>query len=200
MSETEYPRPIDPPEMVKELADGVGGRITECAALPDGSGFAIMSMPLRTDHWIYEKGADGFCQPPPMPFRMGSRDHVVVAMFPNEGFPHRHTARLTKNQFAQRIRDAAKYAVRGATMHGEEMDFDPDALLQNLIVGMLGYWTADGLSSDTWANPAEEYRDREPAVSNAQLAAQSQDWEPTATFGNVPTPEMPTNGNDTGDA
>lgn len=30
---------------------------------------------------------------------------------------------------------------------------DPDALLQNLVVGFLGYWTNDGLSSDEWANP-----------------------------------------------
>jgi hypothetical protein len=38
-------------------------------------------------------------------------------------------------------------------MHGQEMDFDPDALCQNLVVGLLGYHTPDGLTSDTWANP-----------------------------------------------
>ena len=40
-------------------------------------------------------------------------------------------------------------------MNGKEMDFDPGALLQNLVVGMLGYWTENGLSSDEWANPKE---------------------------------------------
>ncbi len=31
-----------------------------------------------------------------------------------------------------------------ATMKGKEQDFDPDALIQNLIVGMLGYHTPTG--------------------------------------------------------
>ena len=52
------------------------------------------------------------------------------------------------------IRLAGKYAVRCATMNGKEMDFDPDALLQNLVVGFLGYFTEDGLDhEDDWANP-----------------------------------------------
>ena len=51
------------------------------------------------------------------------------------------------------IREAARYAVKGATMNGEAMDFDPDAMVQNFIVGMLGYHTPDALSDDEWANP-----------------------------------------------
>jgi hypothetical protein len=38
-------------------------------------------------------------------------------------------------------------------MNGKDADFDPDALIQCLIVGFLGYYTPDGLSSDEWANP-----------------------------------------------
>jgi hypothetical protein len=47
---------------------------------------------------------------------------------------------------------AGKYAVRSATLKGTVMDFDPDALIQNLIVGFLGYYTKDGL----WTHPVEE--------------------------------------------
>ncbi len=160
----DYPKPIPAPDVVQQIATAAGGTITECAVLPDGSGFALMSMPLRKDHWIYQKGADGVSQPPPMPFRMGVDEYVTVAIFPNKGFPDR-SARMTRKEFAQRICEAGKHAVRGATMHGAEMDFDPDALLQNLIVGMLGYWTADGLSGDAWANPPHAQRPAADAVA-----------------------------------
>ena len=66
--------------------------------------------------------------------------------------------RLGAKDFAEKIRKAGKHAVRCATMRGKEMNFDPDALLQNLVVGMLGYWTEDGLSSDEWANPPRSPR------------------------------------------
>jgi hypothetical protein len=119
--------------LIEELAAAVGGKIESAARLPDDSGFAIMSMPLSKDHWIYQRGPDGFSFPPPMVFRMASG--------------------LARQQAAQKIWEAAKYAIRGATMHGSEMDFDPDALCQNLVVGLLGYHTEDGLTDDAWANP-----------------------------------------------
>lgn len=40
-------------EHVRQLADYVGGTIEEMGSLDDGSGFAVMSMPLPEDHWIY---------------------------------------------------------------------------------------------------------------------------------------------------
>ena len=49
--------------------------------------------------------------------------------------------------------EAAKYAVVGATMRGKDTDFDPDALVQNMVVGLLGYFTHDGLSDESWQNP-----------------------------------------------
>lgn len=119
---------------LQQLAEACGGKIETVGVAPDGSGFATMSIPLGKDHWIYAKGADGFSLPPPMPFRMAGHD------------PLRH-------EWSEKVREAAKYAVRGATMGGTAMDFDPDALVQNLIIGMFGYYTEDGLSSDTWANP-----------------------------------------------
>lgn len=42
------------------------------------------------------------------------------------------------------LRAGGKYAYRCATMNGKMDDMDPDALLNNLVVGMLGVWTPDG--------------------------------------------------------
>lgn len=135
-------------EKVFELADAVGGKVEEVGGpLPDGSGFAVMSMPLPGSHWIYETTADGFGLPPPMPLRMGSAETILIQI------GDRPSRVLDRAAFANLLREAGKHAVRGATMNGREMDFDPDALLQNLVVGALGYWTENGLSSDEWANP-----------------------------------------------
>src|SRR3990167_59999 len=123
MSDQEYPKPTQPPDIVQRLAANAGGTITECAALPDGSGFAVISMPLPKTHWLYAD--DGSYEPPPMPMRMGCDD------------PGRKIR-------ADQIRAAARYAIRAATMKGKEIDFDPDAMVQNFIVGLLGYWTPDG--------------------------------------------------------
>lgn len=132
MSDQEYPKPIETPELIQTLADGVGGVITECAALPDGSGFAVMSMPLPKTHWLYAD--DGSYDPPPMPMRRGTDDPGRAIL-------------------ASQVKAAARYAVRAATMKGKEADFDPDAMVQNFVIGLLGYYTPDGLSSDSWANP-----------------------------------------------
>jgi hypothetical protein len=120
-------------DALDEIAAATGGRIETAAALPDGSGFAVMSMPLPSHHWLTQPGHNT----PPMPFRKGTDDP-------------------TRQQWADAIREAGRYAVRCATMNGTEDDFDPDALVQNLVVGMLGYFTPDGFSSDLWANPTHE--------------------------------------------
>lgn len=109
-------------EHVEKIAEMTGGTIEEVGALPDGSGFAIVSMPLPKDHWIYEE-----CGEPPMPWRMGT-----------DNPEHKATC--------EKIRAATMYAVRAATMSGKDRDFDPDALVQNMLVGMLGYHTPDGFS------------------------------------------------------
>lgn len=119
---------------IDQLVNEIGGKIEEAAILPDGSGFAVASFPLPKDHWL-TANPDDF-NVPPMPFRRGTLDP-------------------SREKWAEKIRAAARYAVRCATMNGKDDDFDPDALVQNMVVGMLGYWTADGLSSDDWANPKE---------------------------------------------
>jgi hypothetical protein len=144
---------MDGPEAVKEIAKQVGGTITEMGRLPDGSGFALMSMPLRKDHWIFhgDRHYDwGVTNVPPMPFRMGAKD--VIRLWPYR-LPIPGIETLNKLDMADRIRAAGKYAIRCATMNGKEMDFDPDALLQNLVTGFLGYHTENGLSGDKDANP-----------------------------------------------
>ena len=117
---------------IEQLAKDLGGEIKEVGHLPDGSGFALMDLPLPKDHW-FTKEPDAF-NIPPMPFRMGKDN------------PRR-------KRWEGMLREAGRYAVRSATMNGKESDFDPDALIQNLIVGFLGYHTANGLSADEWANP-----------------------------------------------
>jgi hypothetical protein len=126
------------PELLNQLAKDLGGTIEEAVELPDGSGFAVMSLPLPADHWLTQPGFSV----PPMPFRRGANH------------PEREP-------WANAIREAGKYAIRASTMNGQEIDFDPDAMLQNLVVGMLGYWTDNGLSSDGWANPPQD----EPPVA-----------------------------------
>lgn len=117
------------PKDVRKLIEDAGGTVEEMQGLPDGSGFATASFPLPKDHWIY-----GSSERPPMPFRMGTDD------------PRRM-------DFAEKLREAGRYAIKAATMNGKDTDFDPDALILNLIVGAIGYWTPDGLSGEDWSNP-----------------------------------------------
>lgn len=109
------------PGVLKALSQAVGGKIDWVAKLPDGSGAATMSIPLRKDHWIYQEGFNE----PPMPFRKGTADKE-------------------RDVWVDKVRAAAKYAIRASTMNGKEIDFDPDAMVQNMVIGMLGYYTVDG--------------------------------------------------------
>ena len=121
------------PEMLVKLAAEMDGKLDFVSPpMPDGSGFATMSIPLPKDHWL-TADPDGF-NVPPMPLRMGTT---------NPG----------RKILAGQIEAAARYAVRASMMNGKDTDFDPDALVQNMIVGLLGYWTESGLSADEWANP-----------------------------------------------
>lgn len=38
------------------------------------------------------------------------------------------------------VQAALRYAIKGATMNGRETDFDPDALVRNMMVGLFGYY------------------------------------------------------------
>jgi hypothetical protein len=127
------------PEDVKNMIESAGGKIESAAMFPDGHGCMTASFTLPQDHWLYED--NGF-NVPPMPFRMGVNDAPVI--------------NRTRKMWEDDIRAAGRYAVRCATMNGKEQDFDPDALVQNLLVGMLGYFTENGFINDEWANPKED--------------------------------------------
>jgi hypothetical protein len=125
--------PNKAPHLINDLAAAVGGKIEEVGGpLPDGSGFAVMSMPLPKDHWLTQEGYNT----PPMPFRLGTEEDGTN-LWP----------RLrTRQEAAEKIRAAAMYAIRASTMNGAEADFDPDAMVQNFVTGMLGYNTPNALS------------------------------------------------------
>jgi hypothetical protein len=87
--------------------------------LPDGSAFGVMSFPLPDDHWL--------CVP--NEYRDGEYEPID----------------LPKPILTHELRDAVvaavRYAVRGATMRGQETDFDPDALVQNAVYALCGPYT-----------------------------------------------------------
>lgn len=117
------------PDILSELADGVGGTIHECEVLSDGSGFATMSMPLPEDHWLHERAADGFSLPAPYPLLAGRGS-------------------LSRDFLEDLITPAVRYGVKAATNDGREEDFDPDALVRNVLNGTFGLWTDNGLTND----------------------------------------------------
>lgn len=90
--------------------------------LPDGSAFFTASFPLPKDHWLYAPhcaewdDARGTSADTPYPILHVSLRDAVIA--------------------------AAKYAVRGATMCGKDMDFDPDALVKNVAYALCGPFAA----------------------------------------------------------
>jgi hypothetical protein len=106
----------------------------DVTVLPDGSAFAVVEMNLPKDHWIYSTDSEGYTGPPPMTIRAG-------------------TLSKYRKDMHNRIVQAAKYAVRASTYCGKSVDFDPDALVLNMVIGMLGYYTEDGLGSEPWQNP-----------------------------------------------
>jgi hypothetical protein len=134
----------------RELAEELGGSIDWAARLPDGSGAATMTLPLPKDHWLTRQGQNV----PPMEFRMGT-NFVAEIMIAERGWGGRRK-RYDRKQLEEVFAKAGRYAVRCATMNGQEDDYDPDALVGNLVIALLGYCTADALSSDIWTNPGPE--------------------------------------------
>ena len=86
--------------------------------------FGMMSYPLPDDHWLYAE-----------------RQYEDGADEPNE---------LGKPILTHALRDAVvsavRYAIRGATNCGKELDFDPDALVQNAVYALCGPYTTNDTS------------------------------------------------------
>ncbi len=90
----------------------------EPTILPDGSAFALASLPLPENHWLYA----------PRQYMPGADEPVEL--------PSPCLERTAENY--ERAELAIRYAIRGATMCGKEPDFDPDALVQNALYALLG--------------------------------------------------------------
>ena len=104
--------------ILQEIADACGGKIDGVTALPDGSGFATMSIPLPKDHWLFAPNCQEWDS---------TRDTSADTPIPCVG-----------NDKRDAITAALRWAVRGATMNGKEMDFDPDALVLNAAYALCG--------------------------------------------------------------
>lgn len=89
--------------------------------LPDGSGFMIGSLPLPTDHWLYAPNT--YSQP----------DQIEPDDLP---------APILTHALRDAVVAAMRYAVRGATMRGTSLDFDPDALVQNAVYALCGPYSS----------------------------------------------------------
>lgn len=93
--------------------------VSPITRLPDGSAFFTASYPLPSGHWLYAE-----------------REYALGADEPKE-LPE---PILTHQQRETAIA-AIRYAVRGATMCGKDMGFDPDALVQNAVYALCGPFT-----------------------------------------------------------
>lgn len=78
--------------------------------LPDGSGFFTASFPLPKTHWVYAEG----------------RDERPSPVGVNSVLLHKHVVA------------AVRYAIRDATRNGTIKDFDPDCIVQQTVVALLG--------------------------------------------------------------
>ena len=86
--------------------------------LPDGSAFGCISLPLPKDHWIFKSSCHEWDS---------IRDTTADTPYP-----------ILTHQLEKYIVTAARYAIRSATLNGKEMDFDPDALIQNFVYALCG--------------------------------------------------------------
>ena len=102
--------------------------------LPDGSAFAMMSWPLPKDHWLYAEReySDGEYEPVEL------------------GKP------ILTHELRKVVVSAVRYAIRGATNCGKEVDFDPDALVQNAVYALCGPYTSPVATNDTSQERVDE--------------------------------------------
>jgi len=100
---------------ISQLKDKKKPKIESVANFPDGHTAMVVSFPLRKTHWIFQDSGE-----PPKPLDMASTEERMF--------------------LESKFKDVVKYAVKCSTMSGKYMDFDPDAMIQNFMVGMFGYY------------------------------------------------------------
>ena len=91
--------------------------MTGVTILPDGSAFGGLSLPLPKDHWLYAPLADWDSE----------RNKSAECPIP-----------ILTHDSREAIVAAARFAIRGATQRGEIDDFDPDALVLNMVYALCG--------------------------------------------------------------
>lgn len=111
--------------------------VPNAAILPDGSAFAVLSLPLPADHWLYAERT------------YSKTDQVEPDELPLPILTHAQRGAVVA---------AVRYAVRGATMCGKEPDFDPDALVQNAVYALCGPFGVDEQAND-WRADVRKVRD-----------------------------------------
>ena len=128
-----YARAALAPQPAQPSAQGETGWISPATVLPDGSAFAVASFPLPKDHWLYaprgewDNERDDYAETPRPILTNAQRDAVIAA---------------------------ARYAIRGATMCGQDPDFDPDAMALNFAYAMCGPARGKVLPADASAPAA----------------------------------------------
>lgn len=93
--------------------------------LPDGSAVMLTSTPLPKDHWLYE----------------GTENNLPKCVLTSEIVQDSEKLKYL-------IRTAGKYAIKTCTRNGQDMDFDPDAMLQALVLALLGQQNFCSLIAD----------------------------------------------------
>ena len=96
------------------------------------------SYPLPLNHWLFVERVVDPSNVPPMGLRVG----LAV---PGDA---RYRQVLKRH-----VTNAVRYALRCSTKNGRLYDPDPDAIVQAVIVGLLGYNTDTGLSQFAQSNP-----------------------------------------------
>ena len=94
--------------------------MTDVTILPDGSAFSVLSLPLPKHHWLYAPLAEWDSE----------RDESAECPLP-----------ILTQESREAIVAAARYAIRGATRRGQDADFDPDALVLNMVYALCGPYT-----------------------------------------------------------
>lgn len=92
--------------------------MNDITILPDNSGFFVGSLQLPKDHWIYASPCEEWDS-------KRETDYDT---------PHP----IFSNDQRDAVKAAIRWAVRGATMNGTVMDFDPDAMVLNALYALCG--------------------------------------------------------------
>ena len=90
----------------------------DVTVLPDGSAFSVGSFPLPTGHWLYAPQCSEWDS---------ERDTSADTPRP-----------ILDNSQRKAVIAAVRYAIRGATFNGTDLDFDPDALALNAAYALCG--------------------------------------------------------------